>query len=76
VRELLRDATTSATIDHFSPAKEAEWPKAINMTLSFEEAMRLHLGLGQLPGKRNATKTPAGSKGILAGGRSGYNGVR
>jgi len=34
----------TATIDHFSPAKEDEWPKAINITLSFEEAMRLHLG--------------------------------
>ena len=41
----------TATIDHFSPAKQHEWPKAINVTLSFEEAMRLHLGLGQLLGK-------------------------
>ena len=41
----------TATIDHFSPAKQNEWPKAINVTLSFEEAMRLHLGLGQLLGK-------------------------
>ena len=44
----------TATIDHFSPAKQDEWPKAINITLSFEEAMRLHLGLGQLLGKLNS----------------------
>ena len=44
----------TATIDHFSPAKQEEWPKAINMHISFEEAMRLHLGLGQLLGKLNS----------------------
>ena len=44
----------TATIDHFSPAKEEEWPKAINMHISFEEALRLHLGLGQLLGKLNS----------------------
>ncbi|NLE40072.1 MAG: hypothetical protein GX621_18810 [Pirellulaceae bacterium] len=43
----------TATIDHFSPPKESEWPKAINITISFEEALRLHLGLGQLLGKLN-----------------------
>jgi len=44
----------TATIDHFSPAKQDEWPKAINMHISFEEALRLHLGLGQLLGKLNS----------------------
>ena len=34
----------------FSPAKQDEWPKAINITLSFEEALNLHLGLGDSPG--------------------------
>lgn len=41
-------------IDHFSPAKQEEWPKAINIHISFEEAMRLHLGLGELLGKLNS----------------------
>jgi len=40
--------------DHFSPPKEDEWPKAINVTPSFEEAMRLYLGLGRLLGKLNS----------------------
>jgi hypothetical protein len=44
----------TVAIDRFSPAKEKEWPKAINIHLSFEEAMRLHLGLGQLLGKLNS----------------------
>ena len=44
----------TATIDHFSPSKEDEWPRAINIHISFEEAMRLHLGLGQLLGKLNS----------------------
>ena len=33
------------TIDHFSPAVGPEWPKAINIVLSFEEAMKLSLSL-------------------------------
>jgi hypothetical protein len=43
----------TATVDHFSPPQQDDWPKAINIVLSFEEAMRLHLGLGQLLGKLN-----------------------
>jgi hypothetical protein len=33
------------TIDHFSPANGPAWPKAINIVLSFEEAMKLSLSL-------------------------------
>jgi hypothetical protein len=44
----------TAVISSFSPAVDENWPKAINMTLSFEEAMRLHLGLGQALGKLNS----------------------
>jgi hypothetical protein len=33
------------TIDHLSPAKTDSWPKAINVVLSFEEALKLHLSL-------------------------------
>lgn len=32
-------------IDHFSPALSEEAPKAINITLSFEEALKLNIGL-------------------------------
>jgi hypothetical protein len=44
----------SVRVDRFSPPKEAEWPKAINVHISFEEAMRLHLGLSQILGKLNS----------------------
>ncbi|KKN15724.1 hypothetical protein LCGC14_0983140 [marine sediment metagenome] len=33
------------TIDHFSPASTPDWPKGINIVLSFEEAMKLSLSL-------------------------------
>ena len=33
------------TVDHFSPALGPGWPKAINVVLSFEEAMKLSLSL-------------------------------
>ncbi len=32
-------------IDHFSPAKTEGWPKAINIVLGFEDAMKLQLAL-------------------------------
>ena len=44
----------SVTIDRFSPALSEDVPKAINVHISFEEALRLHLGLGQLLGKLNS----------------------
>jgi hypothetical protein len=40
----------SVTIDHFSPEMAAAAPVAINIHLSFEDALKLHLGLGQLLG--------------------------
>jgi len=33
------------SIDHFSPAIGPGWPKAINVVLTFEEAMKLSLSL-------------------------------
>lgn len=33
------------TISHFSPAKADGWPKAINIVLGFEEALKLQLAL-------------------------------
>jgi hypothetical protein len=43
----------SVRVHRFSPPKEDEWPKAINVHISFEEALRLHLGLGEILGKLN-----------------------
>lgn len=43
----------TATVDHFSPTVGDDWPKAINVFLSFEEALKLHLGLGQILGRLN-----------------------
>jgi hypothetical protein len=33
------------TVDHFSPEATEQWPRAINVILSFEEAMKLQLSL-------------------------------
>ena len=33
------------SIDHFSPRRKDGWPKAINIVLSFEDALKLHLAL-------------------------------
>lgn len=41
-------------IDHFSPNLPTGTPRAINMTFSFEEALKLHLGLLQALGKLNS----------------------
>ncbi len=43
----------SATVDHFSP-KLTDAPKAINVHVSFEEALKLHLSLGQALGQLNS----------------------
>jgi len=41
-------------IDKFSPQPNEAWPTAINVTISFEEALKLHLGLLQILGKLNS----------------------
>lgn len=53
---MIRTTTSFDTVDvdYYRPAKQEEWPKAINIHISFEEAMRLHLGLGELLGKLNS----------------------
>jgi hypothetical protein len=43
----------SCTVDHFSPALPEGTPKAINVVLSFEEALKLHLSLSQILGHLN-----------------------
>ena len=35
----------TCVVDHFSPPVREGWPKAINVVLSFEEAMKLNLAL-------------------------------
>jgi hypothetical protein len=56
------------TVDHISPPVEEEIPKAINVHVSFEEALKLHLGLGQLLGHLNGY-----NRKTKAGRRSGVN---
>ena len=35
----------ASTVNHLSPPAKKEWPKKINIVLTFEEAMKLHLAL-------------------------------
>lgn len=42
-----------ATVARFSPAPAPDAPKGLNCVLSFEEALKLHLSLGQLLGHLN-----------------------
>lgn len=58
----------SVRIDRFSPKIKDEIPKALNIHISFEEAMRLHLGLGQALAKLNSY-----DRSTKAGKRSGVN---
>jgi hypothetical protein len=54
----------SVQVDHFSPPLSDDVPKAVNIHISFEEAMRLHLGLGQALAKLNSydRSTKAGKR--------------
>ncbi|MHC5053958.1 MAG: hypothetical protein ACYTKD_04495 [Planctomycetota bacterium] len=49
-----KKAFGTLSIDHSSPDRIEDWPKAINVILSFEEALKLHLGLGQALGQLNS----------------------
>lgn len=40
----------TAMVNHFSPGARGGWPKAIDVVLSFEEALKLHLSRGQILG--------------------------
>ncbi|MBS1717645.1 MAG: hypothetical protein JSS72_07925 [Armatimonadetes bacterium] len=40
-------------VDHVSPPLSGDTPKGINLVISFEEALKLHLGLLQVLGKLN-----------------------
>lgn len=41
-------------VDHFRAAVPEGTPPALNITISFEDAMRLHLSFGQILGKLNS----------------------
>lgn len=43
-------------VSQLRPAAKPDGPKAINMIISFEEALKLHLGLGQALAKLNSYK--------------------
>jgi hypothetical protein len=51
-------------VDNFSPSRADGWPEAINVTLSFEETLKLNLGLQQalLDMNRLNRSTTAGRK--------------
>jgi hypothetical protein len=44
----------TATIARVRPEPKPEVPRALNVHLTFEEALKLHFGLGQLLGKINS----------------------
>jgi len=55
VKDIKRKSSfATPTVDHFSPTAAEGWPKAINVILSFEEALKLHLGLGQIHHQESA----------------------
>lgn len=56
------------TVDHFSPALGDGLPRAVNIHLSFEEALKLHLGLTQILGHLNGY-----NRSTKAGRRAGVN---
>ena len=58
----------SANVDHFIPPIPEDWPKALNVNLSFEDALKLHLSLGQLLGHLNGY-----DRSTKDGKRSGVN---
>lgn len=39
------DTYAAVTVDHFIPKPADEWPKVINACLSYDEALKLHMGL-------------------------------
>ena len=41
-------------VDRFAPTPSDAWPKAINVHVSFEDALKLHLSLGQVLAKLNS----------------------
>lgn len=55
-------------VARFGPPATPAWPKAINVVVSFEEALKLHLSLGQALAKLNSY-----NRSKTAGRRSAVN---
>lgn len=55
-------------IDHMRPAPGDGFPPALNVVISFEDALKLHLALGQALAKLNSYK-----RSTTAGRRSAVN---
>ena len=52
-----KDTFGGVSVDHISPPKprgQESWPGSANIVLSFEEALKLHLGLGEILGHLNS----------------------
>ena len=54
-------------IDHIRPAPKDDGPTAMNVVISFEDALKLHLSLGQVLAKLNSYNraTKAGKQSAL-----------
>ena len=63
-----KESFGSVTVDHVSPAYDESAPTAINVHISFEEALKLHLGLGQALAQLNSY-----NRSTRAGRRSAVN---
>lgn len=55
-------------VSHFSPPLGDDLPKAVNITISFEEALKLQIGLVQILGQLNGY-----NRATVAGRRSAVN---
>lgn len=58
----------TVNIDFISPPLSEDTPNAVNITISFEEALKLHIGLVQILGKLNTY-----NRATTAGRRSAVN---
>jgi hypothetical protein len=53
-KEIKRKASFgTVNVNSVSPAPSEGWAKAMNINISFEDALKLHLGLGQILGHLN-----------------------
>ena len=50
----IKQSFGGVSVAHTSPPVTEQSPKALNVYLTFEEALKLHLSLGQLLGKLNS----------------------
>lgn len=58
----------SVRVSHFSPALSNGLPRALNITIRFEEALKLHIGLIEILGRLNTY-----NRATVAGRQSAVN---